>query len=429
MKTTKKVVMTCMLAAAAAGLVFAGGSKDKKASDNGKTVLSVLGYGTNANQEGLTFKRIVKAFQEENPDIVIEDEMLFDEAYHQKVTARLASGDVPDVAYMGSDARWGGPWDEAKQHADMRADMEASGLYDMAKIGPDTADGKYYYVPLGTANYCTTMFVNTDLLKKLGFGVPKTYADLKAMVSKASANGVEVLSIHGADAWTWGSCLLSTVLAQTTGDKDWVNKLVAGKVKFTDPDAVASLAFLKTMVDDGVLSSDSILVDDGTGKSNFSSGKYICYLDGQWGAGGFTPERQEQMTIVPFPAVPGAKGNIDTLAAAKQVGYGYTKACVDAGKTAAAMKFINYYNSVEETTQRLRDGGVTGSILKDYKMPDDMPTVIKLKNKLGVYKITPVIDSILTGAPNDALLTGCQQVVTGELTPKQAAEAVQAALK
>ncbi|OJF77306.1 MAG: hypothetical protein BKP49_02225 [Treponema sp. CETP13] len=419
----KKTTLIIVLSLAVAGMVFAGGSKDTATKD-GKIVLNVLGYGDNANSEGQTFMRIVSEFESEYPNIDINEEMLYDQAYHQKVTARLASGDVPDVAYMGSDSRWGAPWDEAGQHVDMKEELVKSGMYDLDKIGPDNSKGEYFYVPHGTANYCTPMYVNTELLKKYGFSVPTKYADLKAMVSKAKADGIDVLGIHGADAWAWGSCLFSTILAQTTGDENWVSKAVAGEKTFSDPDFVAAYSFLKTMVDDGVLSPDSVLVDDGTGKSNFSAGKYICYMDGQWGAGGFSLERQEAMVMIPFPEVPGAKGNINTLAAAKQVGYGYTQKCVDEGKVDAAMKFINYFNSAAEVTQRLRDGAITGTVLKDYTMPDDMPTVVILKNSLSQYKITPVIDSILSGTANDTLLIGCQKVVTGQLSPEAAAKAI-----
>lgn len=425
MKRIVKVVIACAFIVGVASMGFASGSKDSKAKDS-VVELSVLAYGDNASAEGTSFVRIVEEFEAANPNIKVNSELLFDQAYHQKVTARLASGDVPDVAYMGSDARWGAPWDEAGQHTDMKASIVESGLYDLDKIGADTADGKYFYVPLGSANWCTPMFVNTELLAKYGADVPTTYEDLKALVAVAKADGVEVLSIHGADAWAWGSCLFSTIVAQTNGDNNWIQDADDGKNKFTDPEFVNAYKFLKTMVDDGVLSADSILIDGGTGTSNFSNGKYICYMDGQWGAGSFSQERQNNMVMMPFVAIPGAKGNTNTLAAAKTVGYGYTQSCVDAGHVDAAMKFINYYNSAVEVEQRLRDGALTGTVLKDFVMPDDMPVVMKLKDSLSGYAITPVIDSIITGAANDAILTGCQQVVIGDLTPMEAAEAVEA---
>jgi len=75
-----------------------------------KVVVKAMGYGDNSNPEGINWLRIVAAFEKANPDIDIDFELLYDEAYHQKVVARLAAGDVPHMAYMGADARWAKPW-------------------------------------------------------------------------------------------------------------------------------------------------------------------------------------------------------------------------------------------------------------------------------------------------------------------------------
>jgi raffinose/stachyose/melibiose transport system substrate-binding protein len=87
-----------------------------------------MAYGDNSNPEGVNWVRIVDAFHKANPGIKIDYELLYDEAYHQKVAARLASGDVPHLAYMGADARWGAPWKESGQQFDHRPSSTASSL-------------------------------------------------------------------------------------------------------------------------------------------------------------------------------------------------------------------------------------------------------------------------------------------------------------
>ena len=114
----KILTIACVLMVATS--LFAAPKKAKKAKKGAKNqvVLNVFGYGDNSNSEGQTFKRIVDEFMAENPDIKIDYELLYDEAYHQKAVSRLAAGDVPDVAYMGADARWGAEWQEAGQQID-----------------------------------------------------------------------------------------------------------------------------------------------------------------------------------------------------------------------------------------------------------------------------------------------------------------------
>ncbi|PKL10582.1 MAG: sugar ABC transporter substrate-binding protein, partial [Spirochaetae bacterium HGW-Spirochaetae-8] len=84
--------------------ITAQGARETGAG-TGKVVVKAMAYGDNSNQEGVNWVRIVDTFEKANPDIDIDYEMLYDEAYHQKVVARLAAGDIPDLAYMGADAR------------------------------------------------------------------------------------------------------------------------------------------------------------------------------------------------------------------------------------------------------------------------------------------------------------------------------------
>jgi raffinose/stachyose/melibiose transport system substrate-binding protein len=428
MKTSRTVLLSCLFIAFSAAVIFANGSKESAKS--GKIIVKALAYGDNSNAEGQAWKRIVSAFEAANPDIDIDDEMLYDEAYHQKVTARLASGDIPDLAYMGADARWGKPWQEAGQQIDMRSYLDQN-KYDMKLIPNMGPKGEIYYLPLGTSNMCTVVFENRDLLLKLGLNEPKTYDDWVKMVPVARAKGVEVVSTHGADGWAWGSCLMSCFIARTSGDPNWIQKAAKGEKKFTDPEFVAALSVLATMVKDGVLSSKTVQIDSGAGISDYSNGKCLFYVTGQWDAGNFTPDAQKGTRLMAFPKLPGEKGCTGTVAAAWQVGYGLTKKGISDEKVRkAAIKFLDFFNSTEEVTERLRDGLIVAPVLKNYKVPADMPPIISEKVALGTTAPnTDVIDSYLSGKANDTLLAGCQQIVAGTKTPAQVAAEIQLLVK
>jgi raffinose/stachyose/melibiose transport system substrate-binding protein len=158
-----------------------------------KVVVKVMAYGDNSNPEGQNWIRIVQAFMKENPNIEIQYEMLYDEAYHQKVIARLASGDVPHVAYMGADARWGKQWADAKQQFDHKPLMDPN-YYDLSLVPAMGPNGEIWEIPLGTSNICTVLYMNEALVKSLGLSAPKSYDDIKAMVPKAQAAGIDVVN-------------------------------------------------------------------------------------------------------------------------------------------------------------------------------------------------------------------------------------------
>lgn len=430
MKKLAKVFFVLILAVAVVPFAAANGSTDGGSDE--VVVVKTMAYGDNSNAEGMNWVRIVAAFEEANPNIDIQDEMLYDEAYHQKVVARLASGDVPDLAYMGADARWGAPWKEADQQYD-HSDIIDGNFYDLSLIPPMGPNGEIYEIPLGTSNITTVLYANEALIAELGFDLPETYADLVAMVPAAQAKGIEVVSIDGADGWAWGSCLMSAIVARMTGDPQWVSKAVAGEKSFTDPEFVASLEMLETMVKDGVIAEKSVLVDYGTNLSNYANEKALFCIQGQWAAGGIeNPEVQNSTVMMAFPEFPGEKSSTNgSVAAAIQVGYGLTKSgAEDPAVAAAAMKFLQYFYSEAETTQRLRDGGIVAPILKGYVVPDDLPSIVKQKVGLAQSALnTEVIDAFLSGAPNDALNAGMQKIVSGQATPQEIAEEVESLLR
>ena len=433
MKKTGRMVVVLGLIVLLLSLGMVGCRKQEaESAAEGPVVVKAMAYGDNSNQEGVNWVRIVETFEKENPDIDIDYEMLYDEAYHQKVVARLASGDVPDMAYMGADARWGAPWKEAGQQFD-HTDLIDPDYYDFDLIPPMGPNGEIYEIPLGTSNITTVLYMNKNLVESLGFTEPQTYEDMVAMVPAAQAAGLEVVTIDGADGWAWGSCLMSAVIARMSGDPHWVSKAVEGENKFTDPEFVKSLDFIRQMVDDGVISEKSVLVDYGANISKFSNEKALFMVQGQWAAGGIeNPDVSKNTLMLAWPELPGEKSATrGSVAAAIQVGYGLTKnGASDPAVRDAAMKFINYFYSEPETTQRLRDGAIVAPILKDYNVPDDLPEIVKQKVYLAQNAMnTDVIDAFLSGDPNDALNAGMQKIASGSATAEEIAEEVESLLR
>ena len=415
----------------ACGLVIATSlfvsCKAKTAKKPTQVTLNVMGYGDNSNSEGQTFKRICDEFMAENPDVKVDYELLYDEAYHQKAVSRLAAGDVPDVAYMGADARWGAEWQEAGQQINNVAYYPSN--IDASLVPDFFGTGEKPYLPLGGSNYCTVVAVNMDLLNKIGGKIPETYEDMKALAKLCKDNGIQLMSTHGADGWVWGSCVMSGIIPRTTGDLKWIEKAVNKQVKFTDKGFVEALSVLSTWVKDGVLDPNSVLTDNGTGMSNFVNGKYLMYIDGQWAFGEQNLGKlSKSVKLISIPQVPGEKACAGSLAGAWQVGYGITKkGASDAKVLDAAKRWIEYFYSYDETVQRLRDGGISAPIIKNFVLPEGMDPCIAEKATLGAYPSCYVIDSYLTGVANDTLNAGMQDIVSGKITPAALAANVQKA--
>jgi len=170
-------------------------------------------------------------------------------------------------------------------------------------------------------------------------------------------------------------------------------------------------------------------VDYGANLSNFSNEKALFMVQGQWIAGSIeNPEVANNTLMMAWPKLPGEKpATAGSVAAAISVGYGITKAgAADPKVRDAALKFLKVFYSHEETTQRLRDGAIVAPILKNFKVPDDLPRLVKQKVGLAQKAMnTDVIDAFLSGAPNDALNAGMQKIASGQATAQQIAEEVE----
>jgi raffinose/stachyose/melibiose transport system substrate-binding protein len=185
-------------------------------------------------------------------------------------------------------------------------------------------------------------------------------------------------------------------------------------------------------VKDGVMDSKSTLVDYGGNTSNFSNKKALFMVQGQWVAGAIDPAVANDTVMMAWPKLPGEQAaTAGSVAAAPSVGYGVTKKGGSNAKVRdAALKFINFFYSVPETAQRLRDGGIVAPIIKNFTVPSDLPTIVKQKVGLATSAMTTdVIDSYLSGAPNDALNAGMQKIAAGTATPQQVAEEVEKLLR
>jgi raffinose/stachyose/melibiose transport system substrate-binding protein len=426
----KKYILIFIFFSYVTGIVSAGGGAEEVVT-NEIIVLDALVYGNELNVEGSDWIRIVKTFETLNPNIRIEYEMYNEEEYHNRVIERLTSGNIPDIAYMGADERWGRPWKEAGQQFDHREYLDTS-FYDMNLIPSMGPDGEIYEIPLGTSNITTVLYMNEDLVNTLGFFIPKDYNDIVSMVPAARSIGLNVITIDGADSWAWSSCLLSVIIARLSGDPQWVSKAVRGEYSFTDEVFINSLEFIKQMINDGVIAESTLLIDYDTNIANYNDGKALFMIQGQWAAADLDPEIADKTIMLALPEIPGEKSSTaGSVAAAIQTGYGLTAdGAENPDVRNAALQFLQYYYSARETTQRLREGGIIAPILKDYRPPDNLPSIIKQKVVLARKSLnTDVIDAYLSGEANEVLNTGCQKIVAGISSPYEIAEQIEKLLE
>jgi len=391
--------------------------------------LTVLNYLDITSPEAAAWDAIVEAFNAKYPNITLKIENSSGEAYHQKLAALAAAGDLPDVMYLYPGGR----------SAEIYKNELTEDLYpflgaDKDKFVPATVapqwDGKLYELPYGiTASH--VMYVNTKLLSDLGLTMPKTYDELVAMVPKIKEAGLYPVLMANKDAWVMQSCLFSALVGRIAG-QDWLDKAIVGEASFTDQEFVDSLALVKNMYDTGLLPPQSIQLEYGDAPNLFATGRSPFMIDGDWRMRAIVPllseEEQENIELTVFPDIAGQKGESGSTSTVADCGFGMKAGLTD-NKADAAWKWIYFFAGPQASEIRLIQQGMLPSYIMDLSSYDISPLAVKRGAFYPEHSGTAVLDNVISGEPINILNIGLQELALGNTTPEKLAADIEAAMK
>jgi len=388
-----------------------------------KIKLTVLDYQDLTNEVDNTNQaELLEAFAKEHPDIELEMEFGFSEAYHNKLQPMAVAGQIPDVIFLWPGKRTGyvtgqglikdlRPW--IKGH---EAEFAAGALNAQ---GPN---GEVYELPEQmTATH--VMYTNEKLLKDLGLTFPKTLDELIAQGETIRAAGLIPISMANKDGWQMQSCLLSA-LTERAGGMDWYNKAIKGDgASFADAEFTNALSVIDTLAKNEMFMPGINQADYGAGLTEFQTERAVYHIDGGWRindlVGVLTDEQKPYIKMNTFPDIPNQKGQSGSTAMVAGTGYGMN-ANLEGEKAEAAWKWIWFYSGPVGSKIRQKNGALTA-----YNLPenDDLDMLIKQLNKF--VAATPsgyVIDAVMDAEGMSVLHAGLQEMIMGAKTPEQVAQ-------
>jgi raffinose/stachyose/melibiose transport system substrate-binding protein len=369
---------------------------------------------------------------------VIEDQ--FNEPFHQKTEAYAASGNLPDVLYVWPSGR-STSLHQNKLLKDLGPLIAKDGLKNnFAPVAMDPsqqASGYQAMIPL-TMTASHAFYVNLEVLNDCGLQPAKTYAEMKAQVPILRAKGYETVMMPNKDTWVMQSCLFSAV-AGRFGGADWHEKILKGQAKFTDPEFVAALDFIRQIYADGVIAPSSLGMDYGDGPGLFATNKGAYYIDGDWRVGAFitdastgqaliAPARQDKFLITVFPDIEGAKLNKSTSVI---LGTGWAmSSAIPAGsaKEDAAWRLIKWLTGVEVQTLGVEHAAYSTAANNGVDVSKlNLEPIQKTAGNLGKQYTTGtcVIDGVFHSDVYTPINDGLQELGLRTKTPQQIATETQ----
>ncbi|MHB9295489.1 ABC transporter substrate-binding protein [Pillotina sp. SPG140] len=437
----KKCCTVMVVLLIAVSTLFAEGQEDTNAS--GQVELRVLNYldltSANSVQE---LTAVWGAFEKAHPNIKIVREDLFNEPFHNKTEAYAAAGRLPDVLYAWPSGR-STTLHEQKLLKDLGPLARRDGISSQFlanALDPAQQGGNYLAILPRAITSSHAFYVNNAVLRDAGLTPAKTYAELKAQVPVLRAKGYQTVLMANQEMWVIQSCLFS-LIAGRFGGVGWEQKILNGTAKFTDPDFVNALRFVKQLYDDGVLARETLATDYGTVVGQFGTNKGAYLIDGDWRIGAFVTDKSTGQAVIPvarqrdiqitvFPDIEGAKLNKST-SGILGTGWGISAKLADGSpKLEAAWELVKWLSGKEIQTWMIQTGSIstpTAVGIDSSKLGlEPMQTAgVNLANQYTAT--TAVIDGVFHSDVYTPLNDGLAEIGRGTKTPEQVAQATQTA--
>lgn len=385
------------MAAVAAILAGCGGG-----GSGGTGEITVWAMGA----EGENLPTLAEKFMDENPDITINVEPQAWDVAHDKLLTSVAGGQSPDVSLMGT--TWMGEFASIGALAEAPESIEQNAFFESTW---DTVmvDGTAYGVPW----YSDTrlLYYRTDIAEKAGITEPpETWEELDAMARAMQSEGGAKYGISLLpDNWQE----LLPFVWQNGGEV----YTEGGGFSFEDPEFVEALAFYRSFFEDGVAADNVPQGFDVT--QGFVAGTHPMFFSGPWHLALIEDQGGEEMEGKWDVAMMPEKENRTSF-----VGGGDLVVFEDSEEKEAAWKFVEYLSRPDVQAEWFELTGAVPTVEAAWDELGDDEKLALFGEQLEEAEAPPTIPEWEEVAA-EAINTEMEKAVLGEISPEEAAAAMQ----
>ena len=409
----KKLLLFLMTLVLLSGGLFANGGKEGTSASD-KVVLTMGSWRTDDVEQ---MNGVLSAFSETHPGIEIQFQPTNPPDYNATLRLQLESGTGPDLMYARSYAT-GLQLFEDGHFADVSDVPGVQTAYDEGTRSPwATPDGRSFAVPFVAVSH--GVYYNKDIFAKVGISVPETWDDLLAAAGKIQAAGYIPFANGLADEWDIAEVVFMSIAPNFIGGYEGRLAYERGEKKFNGPEVVALFEAMDSL--QPYLPSGYKALGYNDSNALFATGQAAMYFDGSWSIGTYDGVDFEWDVFPPPVPHKGDKG--------------YVCFHADAGMTMntatehpeEAQAFLAWL-STEEGAKVLAEYLPTGFFPMSsnaINIPDAHANSFLAMNKGRGTDVRWAWPELLGGTPSgyDLMMNGSIEVLTDELTPKQAADA------
>jgi len=383
------------------------------------------------------YRDAVEQYNKKHPAAKITLQLFGNEPYKQKLLVAMGAGNAPDVFF-----NWGGgilkSYVDAGNVMDLTPELNKDPAWKNrffpSVLAPATFGGKNYGVPINGMQP-VVFFYNKKVFEEVGAQPPKTWNELLALIPKFKAKNKALISVAGADRWTY--LMYAEYLVDRIGGPQVFADVVAGKPNaWSHPAVLKAAEMIQDLAKQGAFAKGYPGLSYGNGQATalLYSGRAGMHLMGTWDfpnmLGGQPAFVKQGLGWMAFPTVEGGTGNPGDVV----------------GNTSNLYSVYSKSTHKAEIVDFLKTAVLSESNVDLLLQTGSVPPVIGLEGKVAkapnsewlsfVYNIgknAPSFqlswDQALPPAEADAVLTNLDALFLLKITPKQFVDNLNKAIK
>ena len=276
MKKTVLLAILVIIALTMTAPVFAGGSKD-----TGSTGKVTLTMGSWRADDVAQMNNLLAEYRKIKPNVEIQFRPTNPPDYNATLRLQLEGGTGPDLMYARSYAT-GQELFKAGYFGDCTDIPGVKQNFTASNGAPwQMPDGKYFAVPFAAVSHA--VYYNKTIFRKEGLSIPQTFEDFLALCATLASKGYTPLANGVADEWDILEVFFLGMLPNYIGGAAERVKYETGANKLND---AAFVAAFQGMADSAkFLPRGFASVTYNDSQALFNTQQAVMFMDGSWTAG------------------------------------------------------------------------------------------------------------------------------------------------
>jgi len=399
--------------------VFASG--DQESADSGKEKV-VLRMGSWRMDDVAQMEAVLAEFTKTHPGIEILFQPTNPPDYNATLRLQLESGTGPDIMYARSYAT-GIQLFEDGYLSDLTSLPGLDTTYSEGNRAPwMTKDGKNFAIPFTAVSH--GVFYNKDIFKELGLSIPESWSDFLSVCKKIKAAGYIPVANSLGDEWDINEVVFMNLAPNFIGGREGRLAYDEGKTPFNDKKVVAlfqAMASLAPYLPEGF---EALTYNDSN--ALFATGQAAMYFDGSWTLGTFSDVDFDWGVFAP-PAPDGQK--VHYICFHPDAGMAINSSTKYPEEAKIFLEWLGSPEGAQVLAENLPMGMFPMSNIA-VEIEDPHAKEFLSLNEGRQLDVRWAWPELLGGDPSgyNLMMEGSIGVVTGRITPKQAADNLQEGL-